>query len=260
MLGDMSLVRIAELLLRTAVSYGEENGIEYSYFCLLSGQDYPLVPVATMLDELQRVYPKPLIDCTPWSAENWVGAGSSNCPWFFPAMRAVDGAMGRTPLRRLVKLPLMAANGVARRFSSAKAKLDDNGVGLYGGSAWWILPDDMVAHVLDVMGDEGSRAKYLPVEGVGCPEENYFQTLLMDSPFKDRIEVNPTDMVAQNCKTYANFNPVGRPFTGHPYIFTMADTAELKGLSSSHYFARKFDETVDSGVLDWIDAHLLNKG
>ena len=256
-LGDVSLVRIAELLMREAVAHSGKTGVRFSYYCLVSGQDYPLIPVPRMLHELCAAYPRPFIDCTPWDAGNWVGAGSANCPWYGRCMNGIDRRMQRSPLRRLVKLPVMAANGIARRFSSAKSEADKRGVLLYGGSAWWVLPDVMVDHVLEVMGNQELREGYLPVEMVAAPEENYFQTVLMDSRFKDAIQVNPKDMVAQNCKTFANFSPAGRPFTGHPYIFTREDTGELERLAQDHYFARKFDETVDASVLDWIDANLL---
>ena len=89
------------------------------------------------------------------------------------------------------------------------------------------------------------------------PEENYYQTLLMNSSFKEEIDVNPPEMVAQNCKTYAHFLPEGRPFTGHPYIFTVKDTKCLMEQANNRFFARKFDETVDSDILNWIDENLL---
>ena len=89
------------------------------------------------------------------------------------------------------------------------------------------------------------------------PEENYYQTLLMNSSFKGEIDVNSPEMVAQNCKTYAHFLPEGRPFTGHPYILTVEDTECLIEYAKSRFFARKFDETVDSDILNWIDENLL---
>lgn len=257
-LGDMSLVDITRELMDTALEYGEMRGVHYSYFCLLSGQDYPIVPYERIIDELRCSYPKPFLDCTPWSPDNWVGAGSSNCPWFCSSMNAINAHMRRTPMRKLVKLPLMALNAVGKHLSTPKSQLVKNGVDLFGGSAWWLLPDDMVKYLHDVMGDPERRRKYLPVEYVACPEESYFQTLMMDSVFYDRIDLNPTNAVLQNCKTYANFNPIGKQFTGHPYIFTMDDKVELTMLSHHHYFARKFDMTVDSEVLDWIDEKLLN--
>lgn len=63
-------------------------------------------------------------------------------------------------------------------------------------------------------------------------------------------------MVAQNCKTYANFLPDGKVFTGHQYTITMDDTKYLTELAKSKFFARKFDETLDSEIFDWIDENL----
>lgn len=109
-LGHFSLVEIAGELMREALSYGRDKGIKYSYFYLISGQDYPLVSVGKIINELEKTYPKPFIDCTPWSSDNWVGSGSSHCPWFISTMRRVDEAMKRGPMRRAVKLPLLVAD------------------------------------------------------------------------------------------------------------------------------------------------------
>lgn len=82
-LGDFSLVLIAEELMRTAAQYAKEHEIKFDYYYLLSGQDYPLISINAMLKALQEVYPEPFIDCTPWSEDNWIGSGSKQCSWFF---------------------------------------------------------------------------------------------------------------------------------------------------------------------------------
>ena len=256
-LGDFSLVEIAVHLIKDAIDYGKAHGIRYSYFCLVSGQDYPLNPVSRIVEDLRLNYPKPFIDCTPWSPVNWVGAGAARCSWFGPAMKKIDATMRRGLLRKVVKLPLWIVNSVMVRFASVKLTLDKRKIGLFGGSAWWILPDDMAEHVITTLEKQEFRKRFSPVERVAVPEENWFQTVLMNSPFGSRIEVNPPEMIAQNCKTYANFSPVGKPFTGHPYVFTVEDSAELAELAEDYYLARKFDESQDPCVLDWIDENLL---
>ena len=35
--------------------------------------------------------------------------------------------------------------------------------------------------------------------------------------FNEKIDINPPDIVAQNCKTYANLAPAGKPFTDYLY-------------------------------------------
>lgn len=54
-LGDYSLVQIADELILTAKKYEEINNVEFQYFCLLSGQDYLVVPVEKSMSSLKRV-------------------------------------------------------------------------------------------------------------------------------------------------------------------------------------------------------------
>ena len=88
------------------------------------------------------------------------------------------------------------------------------------------------------------------------PEETFFQIMTMKSPVANLVDVNPKEMVAQNCMTYAYFSDKDKPFKGHPYIFTVDDYSKI--ISLPHLFARKFDETVDAKVFDLIDDKILN--
>jgi len=80
--------------------------------------------------------------------------------------------------------------------------------------------------------------------------------MTMKSPVANLVDVNPKEMVAQNCMTYAYFSDKDKPFKEHPYIFTVDDYSKI--ISLPHLFARKFDETVDAKVLDLIDDKILN--
>lgn len=82
--------------------------------------------------------------------------------------------------------------------------------------------------------------------------------LIMRSRIANIVDINSKDMIAQNCKTYAYFSGKGKPFKGHPYIFTKDDYETIVKLP--HFFARKFDETIDSQILDLIDKKILNSG
>ncbi len=244
--------------MRCAKEYEKANDIHFSYFCLMSGQDYLLKDISSIYEELLKSYPKPYIDCTPCSKGNWVYNGSMHTLWWNETGRQINQLLPkRSIFRKLIKSPLLVADFIMRNWRNPRTELSKNQIDLYGGSAWWILPDIMVNYVLTVAENFTPKNKFYPLIGVSVPEENYYQTLLMNSEFRSQIEVNPPEMVAQNCKTYANFSPDGKPFTGHPYILTMDDTTRLKELAKNRFFARKFDETVDSNIFDWIDENLL---
>jgi len=257
-LGSYSLVQISDELMRCAKEYEKTNNIHFSYFCLMSGQDYLLKNAASIHEELLKNYPKPYIDCTPCTKGNWVYNGSNHSVWWNTVNKKINQCLSKPgAIRKLVKAPVLVADSITKKWANPRVKLSRNQVALYGGSAWWILPDMMVDYLLEAAKKFVPENKFYPLTGVDVPEENYYQTVLMNSKFKNQIRVNPPEMVAQNCKTYANFSPDGKPFTGHPYILTMEDTDRLAELAKNRLFARKFDETVDSNIFDWIDENLL---
>jgi hypothetical protein len=77
---------------------------------------------------------------------------------------------------------------------------------------------------------------------VRMPEEFFFQTALMNSPFRNTHVQDHRRTIIWD----------GGP---HPRTFTLADLPTL--LTSQAFFARKFDDTLDAAVLDAIDRERL---
>ena len=80
---------------------------------------------------------------------------------------------------------------------------------------------------------------------VFIPDEMFFQTILMNSPFSNQVENNPIH--------YINWNPKRYPL---PVVFGKEDFDAIK--NSNKLFARKFDMNFDSEILDLIDNEILN--
>ena len=78
-------------------------------------------------------------------------------------------------------------------------------------------------------------------EHVFVPDELFFQTIVMNSELRDTVENDDL--------RYLDWSREPAPV-----VFTRADLPALLG--SGQLFARKFDETVDSDVLDVLDRHL----
>ena len=76
-------------------------------------------------------------------------------------------------------------------------------------------------------------------------DEYFWHTILLNSPFEDRI----TNTRLQ----YARYIPP----TGRGATFGKENLDELKAASSDYFFAKKFDATVDSEILDLVDRDLL---
>ena len=74
------------------------------------------------------------------------------------------------------------------------------------------------------------------------PDETYFQTLLMNSPFADTL--------VNDDLRYVDWSEGG----ASPKVLTSFDFERM--VRSSALFARKFDPRVDPGVIDALDAHI----
>ncbi|MBC9784004.1 hypothetical protein H1S01_05695 [Heliobacterium chlorum] len=248
-LDTWSLVEISLSLIELAKQIELNKNIHYSYYLLLSGQDYPIKSVEYITEFLGKTYPKPLIDCTPYDKHNWLYY-KFNVIGIREISKYVDSKLNRGILRKIIKLPLIIYGSllgwVYRNF------LYD--YKLYGGSAWWILPDKVIEFILHEIKTNGHKINKLKI--TNTPEETFFQIMTMASPLSNLVDLNPKDMVEQNCMTYAHFSDEGKPFMGHPYILTKEDFSKIVKLPQ--LFARKFDTVTDSNILDMIDRHIVN--
>ena len=114
-LGSYSLVQISDELMRCAKEYEKEKGVHFSYFCLMSGQDYPLNNAAFIHKGLFENYPTPYIDCTPCTKGNWVYNGSNHSVWWNTANRKVNQWLQNPGvIRKLVKAPMFVADLITR--------------------------------------------------------------------------------------------------------------------------------------------------
>lgn len=255
-LDTRSLVDIVLEMIRCAKVVEQEKAKRYQYYFLLSGQDYLIKPMRWIESQLDSLYPKPLIDCTPYSDTNWIyykfrnGSTSLRINKFI-GKRLKDRPFLRKPFR-LTELVLQRFEEMSKR--NTYARLDREQVRLFGGSAWWVLPDIVINYIIQEYNGNKEYIHFMLDESQ-TPEETFFQILTMRSPVSNLVEVNPIEMVAQNCKTWAYFSDDGKPFKGHPYIFTTQEFDKL--CASECWFARKFDETVDNEIFDLIDQKLL---
>lgn len=236
----------------------EAMGRDYGYLMLLSGQDYPLKPVDSIVEELAGEHPRPFVDVTMWHERNWV-ATSFGSTWALKSLRAtvkrgINNRVGPRVLNKALRggnhVVAEAASRVRHRVSGPPAeRLRALGVEPAGGSQWWILPADMAATVLERSRDDRLAAVF---KNVGSPDETFVQSVLANSRHASRLTVNPWDEVRQMTRTYTHFEPGA----GHPVLLGVADFDTLA--ESDALFARKFDLAHDEKVLDLIDERLLS--
>lgn len=249
MLDDRSLVDIVFDLIKCVKQNEKESNIHYRYYALVSGQDYPIKNVDNINQNLIKNYPQPYIDCTPYSKNNWIFYKFDSKDWLIKIHRMITINIKKGSIIRKIFRAILY---VLQKMISCLHMTDyywfkKKGIDLYGGSAWWILPDKIIDFITKNMNENFSK-RLLETR---TPEETYFQTMAKCSPLGKYIEVNSPDTITQNCKTWAYFSDEGKPFVGHPYIFTVQEYEKLA--QSDRWFARKFDETKDNEILDLLD-------
>lgn len=114
-------------------------------------------------------------------------------------------------------------------------RLPPESVEFFHGSQWWCLSGDASKAVLRQHAEHGRLRRFF--RRVWAPDESYVQTIIGNT---SQFQVAPPLM-------YARFEPN----SPHPAVWTIDDLPELH--SSSGFFARKFDEEIDSSILDRLD-------
>lgn len=261
--GQLDNWELVDITLRL-IEYAKSRD-SYSYYMLLSGNDYLLANTDTIVSRLRESYPRDFMDCTPYAQDNWVGT-----KFLRHYSYSLDAYLYNLQTGKHIKRIL---RGILRRIDYLKSNfvklpyevLEMGGIKIYGGSAWWILSDVSINYIHEFVQSE--RTAVSALMHTWTPEEIFFQTVCMTSKeISSHIEVNDQYEREQNCLTYAYFTdsyvkPLKKPFKGHPYIFQYDDKDFVDKLLSQnkYFFARKFDVRVSSEIMDYIDRRLEGK-
>jgi hypothetical protein len=112
----------------------------------------------------------------------------------------------------------------------------------FGGGAYWCLTRECIELVSTFVAERGDVVRFF--KHVDIPDEIFFQTVIMNSELSGTV-------VNDNLR-YIDWSRGTRPA-----VLGIGDVEELK--RSPKLFARKFDVTHDSAVLDVIDRDLLRR-
>ncbi len=212
---------------------------EYDFFWLCSGQDFPIKPLETIVSWFERHPNNDFVDLV--SSRNF-GAGIQNNfdkrnEIYFP-----DWLLGKENVRRIAKRAYTElTGGYARTFKWAKRK-PVNGLKFYFGSAWVCLSGRTLRWMWEYLDNHPEYYHYF--RNCNCPDESFFQTLLMNSPY------------AGNRMDYLHYVDWSEG-KNNPKILTSEDLPEM--LQSDKLMARKFDITVDESVLKEL-SHYVTEG
>ncbi len=203
-----------------AMKYYED--FKYDYFINLSGECYPIkhpVVIRKTLDGQTSAFIEVLE--LPY------------CGW------GSDGGMFRI-WNRFYTIPLGKSSRKLFWIPRLRRKLPCN-LKPYGGSTWFCMPKRLVGYLMDYVAKNPSVTSFF--RRARMPDEMFFQTILMGSPFRSGI-VNDN-------RRYIDW--VGAKH-GHPRYLTSADLGKF--MNSDKLFARKFSLAEDRYILDAIDQKL----
>ncbi len=224
-----------------------DQGIEVDWFVNLTGQDYPLRPLAhieaeyaaaaaTGVDGFMEYWPA-------LGADSHWGARKATSRYYFrhvrlarlsPRMRALlRPAQALNRVQPLLRLHTSYGLVLGRR---VRAPFGPDFT-LYGGSAYSSLRWPAAAHLREFCRNRPDVVGHF--RHTLSPEEAIFQTILVNS---GRFTLVP------DCKRYFDFT--GSRYN-HPRVLKLDDVP--RALASGAHFGRKFD---DARVLDRLDAAL----
>ena len=190
----------------------------------LSAQDYPVLPNAALKEELAALAGYELIDTVAIGPQGW--PAQYRYEYFYR-----EGSC--LPLRMACALANRAlrATGRKRRFPA--------GLQPYGGSAWWSLSRSCLAELLQRVDARPDVTRFF--RGVLCPDEMFFQTLVMALPFAPRV-------LARNYR-YVQW-PEGS--ARNPLVLVEADLPHIH--AEGAHFCRKLEGEKSAGLRTRLDA------
>ncbi|TJX13964.1 hypothetical protein E9840_07685 [Tissierella creatinini] len=147
--------------------------------------------------------------------------------WPEVTKKLYDGIqLGRIVRSVLIKL---YSRGINLLPSQIELKYDYK---LYHGGNWFTIPHEAAYYIIDFL---NQNQWYFEVfKNSLVPDEKFFQTIIMNSTFSNRI-IND------------NLTYIGKLAKNHPPTLTRQEISEIE--DSNKFFARKFDMNVDEEVI-----------
>lgn len=200
-----------------------------SHLCLLSGQDYPIKPIARIVETI-RAADAEMMEIVPMTEER-----SAKPIWRLNYRIQPTHVVGRTWARRLRLAFHLLNRALPRRDLHAMV----GPMRFYGGATWWCVTAATMRR-MRVLHAEMPGLLALHQHG-HIPDESFWQTSLMAAAPERPVLRDPTFVKWER----------SRGETESPEIWTVADAPVLA--RSERLFARKFDPRCDAEILDLLD-------
>lgn len=211
--GDMTAVRAT---LR-GIDWIDEH-LDYGWIVLLSGQDYPIMPLVQVEEALAA---------SPHEAYIKVATTAE-------AARLVQERY----LRRWYSVRIPFRKRRKLTFTLPYNRVFRDGFACHKTSQWWMLSRSAIAHLRRFLAT--NPAYWHQYERSFIPDESFIQTAVLNGP-------------ARICRDNLRYFRWSVPGARHPDVLELRDLDAIT--ASPHWFARKFNPRVCPEVLDALDAH-----
>jgi hypothetical protein len=226
--GGFNMLKTALFLLKEAA-----NDKENSYFHLLSGQDYPVKPVADFTKFVEENNGKEFLEYHTLPYGGWDNGTYRRYEFFFfhDLFNYRTGKGYRWILKTL-------------RFQmkwNIKRQIPHHFETIYGGCCWFTLSRACICYLLEYT--RRQPAFYRRLKYTFVPEETYFHSVILNSQFKEKVVNRSLRYVDWR---YRNGN-----------IPANLDESDFEALCMNDaFFARKFKEDISDKLISLIDERL----
>lgn len=217
--------------------------VDFDYVMFLSGQDYPIKSNAQIEQFLSKNLGKEFIEYNPLPYENWTDPNFTiNVDrienWFINGKLVKHDSIA-LPKNASLKLRvfLTLCSWLMRLNILPRKRKFPEGFQPFCGSAFWCLSRNCAEYINNFIQQNPAFINFFKFAGI--TDEVFFQTVILNSPFKEQVINDDLKYVV---------------WPG-PAILGKNDLENLK--NSSDLFARKFDPSIDAEVLDLIDQKIL---
>ncbi|BDI14878.1 glycosyl transferase [Nostoc cf. commune SO-36] len=216
-----------------------ETGLDFDYVINLSGQDYLLKSNAYIKMFLQNNQGKEFLEYFPLPCSKWRGGGLRRIEYWH--IRWNDKYFC-IPEKQEFKSPIASLLYTFFILFLPKKRKFPEGFAIYGGSQFWCLTGECVKWINIFVKQNPNFIKRFNY--TFCADELFFQTVILNSPFKDKV--------VNDHMRYLDWADVN---AYHPRMLEKQDFEKIR--QSEKLFARKFDASKNSDILDMIDKMIL---
>lgn len=210
---------------------------DIDYIHLISGQDFPIKNCEHIQKTMQKNKGLEFINYFNLPAPFWTDNGGFDRISYYHYYDKLNARtyFGRKTINFLVKL---------QKLMRIKRNIKQSTSEFYGGSSWWSLSYACLSHVIDFTKNRPDYVKQF--EHSFAAEEIFFQTIIMNSSFKNKV--------VNNNLRYVDWQ---RRNGSRPAVLDISDYDKLR--NSDAIFARKFQDPISRTLIEKIEQGIIKE-